>query len=347
MLRFLRFVCFVAALAAASLAAAQSLDLYEGETEVADQSEGERNAGLARILAGVLARLASDPSEAAATSIDGVTAAAPSMVQQFRYRQDVDSSSGAIAYRQILVARFDPAMVAAMLERSGIASWLGPRPEPQVWLAIDDGSGPRLVGAGQANAVAALSAEARARGLVLRFPDNPALSESGLHAAWDGDTDAADALLGGADAQVQLLGRLYRAGGGWMAQWTLRDAGAEIGRITRSGTSTSVLLAAGADLAADELARRYRDLAMSGPPGQYQVRIHGIASAQAYARLRAYLDTLPFVRAAQAMSAEGDALTLRLDLASGIEGFRAAIGQGAVLREDAETGELPSFGMMP
>jgi len=46
------------------------------------------------------------------------------------------------------------------------------------------------------------------------------------------------------------------------------------------------------------------------------------------------------------MSADGDALTLRLDLASGIEGFRAAIGQGAMLREDAEVGEIPSFEMI-
>src|SRR3546814_6908160 len=74
MLQFLRPVCLVVALASASVAAAQSLDLYEGETEVADQSEAERNAGLARILAGVIARLASDPSEAAAASIDGLTA---------------------------------------------------------------------------------------------------------------------------------------------------------------------------------------------------------------------------------------------------------------------------------
>lgn len=347
MLQLLRSVCLVVALASAAVAAAQSLDLYEGETEVADQSEAERNAGLARILAGVIARLASDPSEAAAASIDGLTATAPAMVQQYRYRQEVDTSSGAIGYRQILVARFDPTMVAAMLAQTGIATWLGPRPQPQVWLAIDDGSGPRLVGASQANAVAALSTEARARGLDLRFPDNAAVSDAGLRAAWNGDTDAADALLGGADAQVQLLGRLYRAGGGWMVQWILRDAGAEIGRITRSGTSTSVLLAAGADLAADELARRYRDLAVSGPPGQYRVRIHGIASAEAYARLRAYLDTLPFVRSVQALSADGDALSLQLDLASGIAGFRAAIAQGAVLREDTDSGEQPSFGMLP
>src|SRR3546814_3266444 len=130
MLQFLRPVCLVVALASASVAAAQSLDLYEGETEVADQSEAERNAGLARILAGVIARLASDPSEAAAASIDGLTASAPAMVQQYRYRQDVDTSSGAIAYRQILVARFDPTMVAAVLAQTGIATWLGPRPRP-------------------------------------------------------------------------------------------------------------------------------------------------------------------------------------------------------------------------
>src|SRR3546814_15019415 len=67
-----------------------------------------------------------------------------------------------------------------------------------------------------------------------------------------------------------------------------------------------------------------------------------VCSSDLYARLRAYLDTLPFVRTVQAVSAEGDALTLQLDLASGIEGFRAAIAQGAVLREDADRGEPPS-----
>ncbi|PIQ36257.1 MAG: hypothetical protein COW59_13510, partial [Lysobacterales bacterium CG17_big_fil_post_rev_8_21_14_2_50_64_11] len=212
MFRFLHVICFCAWLATASLAAAQSVDLYEGEIEVADQSEDARNGGLARILAGVIARIASDPSQAAALAIDGGAAAAASMVQQYRYRQDVDTSSGAIAYRQTLIARFDPALVDAMLAQNGIAAWSGPRPEPQVWLAIDDGSGPRLVAAGQANAVAALSAQARSRGLVLRFPDDASNAALGLRAAWDDDGGAADALLGGGEAQVQLLGRLFRAG---------------------------------------------------------------------------------------------------------------------------------------
>jgi len=323
------------------------VDLYEGEIEVADQSEDARNGGLARILAGVIARIASDPSQAAALAIDGGAAAAASMVQQYRYRQDVDTSSGAIAYRQTLIARFDPALVDAMLAQNGIAAWSGPRPEPQVWLAIDDGSGPRLVAAGQANAVAALSAQARSRGLVLRFPDDASNAALGLRAAWDDDGGAADALLGGGEAQVQLLGRLFRAGGGWMVRWTLRDAGTEIARITRSATSAIPLLAAGADLAADELARRYHEVTVSGPPGEYVVRVHAIASAGAYARLRAYLDTLPFVRAVAPLAAEGDRLTLRLNLASGIEGFRAAVRQGAVLREDTDAGAVPSFGLMP
>ncbi|PIQ37365.1 MAG: hypothetical protein COW59_07585, partial [Lysobacterales bacterium CG17_big_fil_post_rev_8_21_14_2_50_64_11] len=141
--------------------------------------------------------------------------------------------------------------------------------------------------------------------------------------------------------------RLFRAGGGWMVRWTLRDAGTEIARITRSATSAIPLLAAGADLAADELARRYHEVTVSGPPGEYVVRVHAIASAGAYARLRAYLDALPFVRAVAPLAAEGDRLTLRLNLASGIEGFRAAVRQGAVLREDTDAGAVPSFGLMP
>jgi len=53
------------------------------------------------------------------------------------------------------------------------------------------------------------------------------------------------------------------------------------------------------------------------------------------------------VRAVAPLAAEGDRLTLRLNLASGIEGFRAAVRQGAVLREDTDAGAVPSFGLMP
>lgn len=328
-------------------AVAQTSDLYEGETEVADQGDAERAPGLGRALAGVLAKLAADPQQVAAQSMDTLVAAAPALLQQYRYRQDVDTSTGVPAYRQFLLARFDAQPLQALMARLGIVAWAGARPEPRVWLAIDDGSGARLLNAGQVNAVRALSERASARGLTLRFPREGEEPELGLRAAWEGDAEAANTLLGGAAAQVQLIGRLYRSAGGWSAQWQLRESGTELARIQRTSADAASVLAAGADLAADELGRRYRELAQSGTPGQYTIVVRGIVSAAQYARLRAYLDTLPLIRAVQPLGAEGDALTLQLDLGAGIDALRRLFASGAIMRDDAPLGDLPGFRMTP
>ena len=334
-------------LLAALPAAAQKADLYEGETEVADQGDAERTPGLGRALAGVLAKLAADPQQVAAIPADHLVAEAPALVLQYRYRQDVDTSAGVADYRQFLLARFDPLPLHALMARLGIVAWAGARPEPRVWLAIDDGSGARLVNAGQANAVRALGERARARGLTLHFPRESEEPELGLRAAWEGDGEAANALLGGASAQVQLIGRLFRSAGGWSVQWQLRESGTELARIQRTSPDAASVLAAGADLAADELGRRYSELAQSGTPGQYTIVVRGIASAAQYARLRAYLDTLPLVRAVQPLRAEGDTLILQLDLGAGIDALRRLFASGAIVRDDAPLDDLPGFRMTP
>lgn len=327
--------------------AAQSPDLYEGEAEVADQSEAERSAGSGRALLDVINKLAADPQQISGVPLAMVMSEAPAMVQQYRYRQDVDTSSGVVAYHQFLLARFDRDAVQALLARLGVAVWAGARPEPRVWLAIDDGSVPRLVHAGQANAVRALSMRAGERGLMLRFPNESDDQGLGLRAAWESDSEAANALLGGAAAQVQLIGRLYRSAGGWTAQWQLRESGSELTSIQRTAADAATVLAAGADMAADALGRRYRELSESGTPGQYLIVVRGITSAAQYARLMAYLDTVPLVRSVQPTLAEGDSLTLRLDLAAGMEGLRRLFASGAILREDAPLDDLPGFRMTP
>lgn len=341
-------LCILLGLLSSALpAAAQAPDLFEGETEVADQGEAERGAGFGRALAGVAQKLAADPQQLVGPALEQLLAEAPSLVQQYRYRQDVDTSTGVVAYRQFLVARFDPEAVQALLGRLGVALWAGARPEPRVWLAIDDGRGPRLVTAGQANAVRALGARAGERGLTLRFPGESDGPELGLRAAWEGDAEAANALLGGATAQVQLIGRLYRSAGGWSAEWQLRESGAELARTQRTAPTAAEVLAAGADLAADELGRRFRELAQSGSPGQYRIVVRGIDSAAQYARLRAYLDTLPLVRAVLPIRAEGDTLTLQLDLGAGIDALRRLFADGAVLRDDVPLDDQPGFRMTP
>lgn len=329
----LRICLIIAALCVSAHAVAQAPDLYQAETEVADQGDEARAAALPGLLAQVLSRLALDPGEVAALSIDGSLVRAPQLLQRWSYRRDAKSASGVIEYRQILVARFEQAAVDQLLADAGILAWTGARPEPRVWLAIDDGSGPRLLTAAEAGVVAPLVESARQRGFGLRFPTDSAQYASGERAAWNDDDMAADSLLGGADAQVQLIGRLRRIGGSWQVDWRVRESGAELSRVARSGGSANPLLALGGDLVADALLAHYRSLRLRGEPGVYAVRIYGVASVSDYARLRAYLESLPLVRGMQPQAAAGDRLDLKLDLVSGIEALRALVRQGAVLRE--------------
>lgn len=335
----LRIFLVITALCPSAHIAGQVPDLYEAETEVADQSDKARAAALPGLLAQVLSRLALDPSEVAALSMDGALVRAPQLLQRWRYRREASGERGMNEYRQILIARFEPAAVDRLLADAGIAAWTGARPEPQVWLVIDDGSGPRLLTVADVATAMSLIEGARQRGFGLRFPTDSAQYASGERAAWYEDAAAADTLLGGADAQVQLLGRLRRVGDRWQMDWWVRESGVELSRVTRSGDSVNTLLALGGELIADTLLAQHRSLRLRGEPGDYAVRVYGVGSANDYARLRAYLGSLPLVRSVQPQAAAGDRLDLRLDLVSGVEALRALVRQGAVLREsDSEAG---------
>lgn len=335
----LRIFLVITALCLSAHVAGQAPDLYEAETEVADQSDEARAAALPGLLAQVLSRLALDPSEVAALSMDGALARAPQLLQRWRYRQEASNERGMNEHRQILIARFEPAAVDRLLADVGIAAWTGARPEPQVWLVIDDGSGPRLLTVADVATAVSLIESARQRGFGLRFPTDSAQYASGERAAWYEDAAAADSLLGGADAQVQLLGRLRRLGDRWQMDWWVRESGVELSRVTRSGDSVNSLMALGGALLADTLLAQHRSLRLRGEPGVYAVRVYGVGSANDYARLRAYLGSLPLVRSVQPQAAAGDRVDLRLDLVSGVEALRALVRQGAVLREsDSEAG---------
>ena len=62
------------------------------------------------------------------------------------------SPTGAPTFRTTLVVRFDEDQVNGLAGALGLPVWPQPRPKPVVWLAINDGSGPRLVGLPQSNA---------------------------------------------------------------------------------------------------------------------------------------------------------------------------------------------------
>src|SRR5690606_21824247 len=162
--------------------------LYSGEVVVASQADAARQAGYARALAQVLSKLSGDPAVANRPGAGQELRNADAYVDGYDYRQDQGSSpAGAPTFRTMLVVRFVPEAVDALVSALGLPVWSQPRPKPVVWLAIDDGSGPRLLGTGQVNAARPLLDRATERGYRLGLPSGSAAEQAVVGAIWRGD----------------------------------------------------------------------------------------------------------------------------------------------------------------
>ncbi|MFA5684157.1 MAG: DUF2066 domain-containing protein [Lysobacteraceae bacterium] len=334
------------ALSLAALAAlAQEPGPYEGEAAVASQSEADRKAALPAALGQVLVKRTGDPAAAADPQLVPLLEQAERWLVQYRYRQTAATVDGLPQSRNTLIARFDALGVDRALAEAGRPIWPEPRPQPLVWLAIDDGRGPRLLGSAQAGVVAALTARAQQRGLRLTYPLLDLEDQRALDAAqvWANDTAAAQRASARYQSGVLLLGRLYRQGSGWEADWQVIHDGQSLARERSTDADSAVVLAAGADLAARALRERYlADLASAGEAGRYRVRVDGVRSALDYARLIGQLQRLSTVHSLHIVATEGDSLLLDLDLAAGIGGFSRGVTGIGLLRaaDDPEASAL-------
>jgi len=314
-----------------ALTQAQALDLYEGEAPVSGQGEGERNAALPAAMGQMLVRLTGDPDIGFDPSVRQLLSDAPRMLQRFRYRQQTEVRDGLPQSRSYLVARFDPAQVDTALAASGVAVWLPPRPQPLVWLAIDDGSGPRLLGAAQSGVVVALSQRAAQRGLVLRYPDADEEEAALVGSVLGGRLDTLQSASERYGEFTLLLGRLQREASGWRVHWSAVERGESIDARSASSADSGELLALGADVLADALARRYRIVA-GGEVERVRVSVRGLAPPDDYARVMAYLQRLPGVQRVSPSLARGDSLELELDVAGGLAQLERLVALGRLLQ---------------
>jgi hypothetical protein len=299
--------------------------LYEAEVPVNGQGADERARGFARALAEVLGKVSGDRGAASKPGVGMELRRAGDFVESYDYRQDEGrSASGAPTFRTTLVVRFDPAEVDAIAATLGLPVWPEPRPKPVLWLAIDDGRGPRLVALGQSDAARAVLDRARERGYRLGLPSGSAAEQAGVGAIWREDVGAIARLSKRYSPPMQLIGKLYRArGGGWIADWTFVDQGEVLATWTNSHADARRAMASGADGAADALSKKYAKIgAPVDPPGAYRVLVTGIDSSEDFLRLASFLQGASVVRGIRPLRAGPGSLELELDLVTGLAGFR-------------------------
>ena len=321
---------------------ARAQGTYEAEVPVRSQGESERNAGFARALSQVLGKLTGERSAAARPGVGEEMRRARDYVRSYDYRQDegISPVSGAPSYQTTLVVRFDQAKVDAVASALGLPVWPTPRPKPVVWLAIDDGRGPRLVGLPQANAARPLTQRAIERGFRLGLPAGSAAEQAAAGAIWRGDTAAIARLSSRYSPPMQLIGKLYRNKGGWTADWIFVDKGRVLSKWSESASDARRAMASGADGAADALRKRYARAGSAGTPGIVRVVFTGIGSADAYMRLSAELQRVSVVRSFTPVRATPEGLEVDLSLSTGMSGFRRLIDEDVLVPEE---GESPVF----
>ncbi|WP_072754632.1 DUF2066 domain-containing protein [Thermomonas hydrothermalis] len=324
---------------------------YQTEVSVRNQTAAERDKAFARALAQVLANLTGDRNVADRDDARRVLAQAEDYVEGYDYRQDEGvGPSGAPSFQTMLVVRFRPADIDDLVDLLGLPRWPQLRPKPVLWLAIDDGRGPRLVGLGQVNAARAILDAAKARGYALGLPQGTAAEQAAVGAIWRGDVAAITALSRRYSPPIQLIGRLRRDSSSWVADWTLVDNGKVLASWQRLDADPRRAMADGAQGAADALFKRYARSNSGATPGAYRLRILGLRSADDYLRLMGYLDDLPGVRRLLPVLAMPDHLELQVELAGGLGTFTRYVDRGTVLAavpasDDGRAGSPAEFRM--
>lgn len=318
---------------------------YEAEASVRNQTDGERDVAFGRALAQVLAKATGDTSAASRPGVREELAKARDYVAGYDYRQDEGlSANGSPSFKTMLVTRFKRDAVDGLVGMLGLPTWPLPRAKPVLWLAIDDGSGARLVGLAQANAARSALDQAKSRGFALGLPGGNAAEQAAVGAIWRGDTAAIASLSSRYSPPMQLIGKLYRGSGGWIADWAFVDKGKVLSKWTTNSPDARRAMSAGADGAADALFRRYAKSGSGGPPGRFRVRILGVASADDYMRLAGYLDGLSIIKRVQPVFATGDTLELDLDLATGVSGFVRYVERNGVLSQVGSSNSVDAMG---
>lgn len=319
---------------------------YEAEVPVNSQAESDRNGAFARALGVVLGKLSGDRSTMARPGVAQALRGAKDMVESYDYRQDQGvAASGAPSYSTMLVARFRQNDVDELAAALGLPVWPQPRPKPVAWLAIDDGSGPRLVGVQQANAARPLLDRAVQRGYRLGLPAGGAAEQALVGAIWRQDTAAVARASARYAPPMQLVGKLYRAkAGGWQADWVFVDDGRELSKWTTRDSDARRAMAGGADGAADALVRRYAKAPVSGAAGTYRIVVSGISSADDYLRLAAALQRVAVVKSIVPVHAAGDRLELDVELMTGLTGLNRMLGQDSPLQPVGSSEEATDQG---
>lgn len=317
-----------------ALAQSASASLYTGEVPVVDQSDEQRSIALRNALAQVVVKLTGDRDAASNEAVAKLVESAERYVQQYTYRQEVATVDGQTLLRLSLVASFDRAALDRVLRDRGLRIWTPAARAPVVaWLAVDDGSGPRLLD-NTDPAGRAMQQAAEQRGVNLVWPrvETPDQAQTTAQIVWEADVMTLSADAARYQTDTVLVGQLRRVGDVWSARWTLALGGQAQPVWESRDADLAAVLVAGAETAVDRTRGRGSPAAEERRITTAKVWISGLQSAQDYARLFETLGGNDLVREFQPEQARGDGLLLKLTLNLALDRWLAYLPPDGILR---------------
>lgn len=334
------------------LQAAPVSGLYETEVEVADQGREARAHAMSSAMTAVLVKVTGSETIPAEAVLQEALRDASRYVRQYRYRSEAGNGRGAGGAsgqnRLLLWVSFDSGSIDSLLQRFGFSTWSAARPDTLVWLAVEEGSRRVLVGANDQGLVReVLDAEAQRRAIPLRLPLLDLTDQSRVSAVdvWGGFTDVIAAASQRYESQAVLIGKLYRAGKGWEARWTLRYRG-EQHEWQQGGAAVQQVIASGVGGTCDHLLQRY---AASSEPGMDQLvlRVEGVKGMKEFRRVNDYLQSLHGVTAVTLHRVDASSSSFVVRIEGGRDRVLQAIAMGDVLVKKASQVSAPIAAPLP
>lgn len=349
----------LAGLGASGPAAAVAVeDLYRAEVKVVDKSDAARDEAFQRALARVLVKLSGSSAVRSNPDVDQLLESPERFVQQFRYKRladgdhepvpafpdDADADEDAAAPpTQTLHVQFARGRIERALKERGIVIWGERRPELLVWLAVDDGDGRGIVSSdGSTSARAQLLERAQARGLPIMLPlmDMEDRSRVEFVDIQGGFLEAVTQASERYRANAMLVGHVRPSGSGWKSSWNLLGIGDRKSWQARVG-DLDAAVTAGVDGGTDRVARAFAGRGEEAH--EFRLRVTGVDSLDAYARVSDYLASLVRVRSADVLQLAPSEVIFRVSMNGRREDLERAIALGSTLARVNDTGSFGAF----
>lgn len=289
-------------------------DLYQDSSSVvSDQSAAARTAAAKEALERVVLRVAGVDRALKSPSVTSALAKPDRFVQGFAYQRAEQGFN--------IQLQFDQAAVDALLSRAGLPTWPTPRPQPLLWLAVDEGAGREMVKLGDLEVDALAFTDALGNdGFSIREPildleDRIALGVSKL---WYGDQAAIVAASERYNSGYVLVGKFAKVSSGYVGSWQLITP-KRTKTLNLTVTSLDEALAASTgftrNLIAQETAISVSGTQVSG----MQMVVSGVLSFADYTDAVNYVDNLTGISDASLARVDGDRLTFDIKLSGRLE----------------------------